>query len=213
VIPALLEPIVRLTSLKPVKFFDLGGGKYSWAFEQNYGGYAELDVPGAGFSNATLTMHVGEETDGNGSATNGRSWWQNMGRLSWTLRGEKVETLRQTFMFMGFQYVAVEGWPVGMPKPTIESMRGVPTSVMSERHQVGELVFDGVTPSAAIAASFGSGSGSGSGSSSNGAAAMQAVPSEKLNGTILAGVFHAIIWGQVSNFQSIPGDCPNREKQ
>ena len=54
-------------------------------------------------------------------------------------------------MFMGFQYLCVSDWPATMPPPTIASVRGFPTSTLSNRHQAGELIFDGVTPSASIA--------------------------------------------------------------
>ena len=91
-------------------------------------------------------------------------------------------------MFMGFQYLCVSGWPATMPPPTIDSVRGYPTSTLSKRHQVGELIFDGVTPSANIA--------------NNWAAQPPPPPPPpglhtKLNAEILAGVFHLIIWGQV----------------
>lgn len=80
-------------------------------------------------------------------------------------------------------------------------MRGHPTSTLSSRHQVGKLIFDGITPSASIANNWPP------------AAAAQ-LPANgihtKLNAEILAGVFHLMIWGQRSNLQSIPSDCPNR---
>ena len=203
--PTPIDPIVRLPTLKPVRFFDLGGGKYSWDLGQNFGGYAELDVPAKGFANTTLTVRVGEETDGSGGVSNGRSWWSNMGTLVWTLRGEEeIETLRQTFMFMGFQYLAVENWPAGMPKPTVDSLRGIPTSTLSSQHRAGKLHFGGVAPSADIASSFMHPQ------RTAGKAVTLSPNSSSLNCTILAGVFHAIIWGQQSNFQAIPGDCPNR---
>ena len=216
--PTLLEPVTRHGSapLKPSKFISHGGGQFAWHFDQNFGGYAELDVPAAGFANTTLTVTVGEEVDANGLPTNGRAtgWWENDGTLHWTLRGKQKETIRQTFMFMGFQYIGVVGWPDSMPLPTISSMRGVPTSTLSaDRHQVGKLTFDGMTPSASIAAGYRArGTTTAAAQLPSPPTAAPPATSTKLNATILAGVYHLTIWGQVSNLQSIPSDCPNREK-
>ena len=237
-VPTPLDPIVRLGPLAPGSFTAHGGGRFSWGFDQNFAGFTELDVPATGFANTTLIVEVGEETDAAGWPSNGHSWWSADGTLRWTLRGERRETLRQTFMFMGFQFIGVSGWPVRMEPPTIDSMRGVPTSTLSTAHRVGELIFDGITPSASIADGFRRSSvpaadlgGTVAPSAANAAPTVQhrrsAVPpatntvtaavaprhpSAGLNATILAGVFHLIVWGQLSNFQSIPSDCPNREK-
>jgi hypothetical protein len=195
--PTLLEPITRVEEIQPVNFSSHGGGRFVWAFPQNFGGFAELDVPAVGFANTTLTVQIGEEKDATGWPTNGHGWWTGDGHLSWKLRGtEAVETLRPTFMFMGFQYLCVSGWPATMPPPTISSVRGYPTSTLSKRHQVGKMIFDGVGPSASIANNW----------------STQPPPPPlglhaKLNAKILAGVFHLIIWGQRSNQQSIPSDC------
>ena len=176
-------------------------------------------MPATGFGNTTLAVTVGEEADPSGWPTNGRAtWWASDGTLRWKLRGATVETIRQTFMFMGFQFIGVSGWPAAMPPPTAASMRGVPTSTLTkERHQVGELTFAGVAPSANIAASYGTppphptaAPKAAAAASGQGRARGKA---KLLDGKILAGVFHLIIWGQVSNLQAIPSDCPNREKR
>ena len=36
------------------------------------------------------------------------------------------------------------------------------------------------------------------------------VTSLLLNASILAGVLHAAAWSQLTNYQSLPSDCPNR---
>ncbi len=198
--PTVLEPIIRVEEIKAVHFASHGGGRFAWGFPQNFGGFAELDVPALGFSKTTLTVQIGEEQDATGWPTNGHGWWTGDGQLSWTLRGtEAVETLRPTFMFMGFQYICVSGWPATMPSPTISSVRGYPTSTLSKHHEVGELMFDGVAPSASIANSWPAEPPQ-----------LQLPPvglHSKLNAKILAGVFHLIVWGQRSNQQSIPSDC------
>ena len=64
--PTLLEPITRVEEIKPVNFSAHGGGKFAWAFPQNFGGFAELDVPAFGFANTTLSVTIGEEQDASG---------------------------------------------------------------------------------------------------------------------------------------------------
>lgn len=94
--PTLLEPIIRVEEIKPSNFSSHGGGKFAWGFPQNFGGFAELDVPSTGFTNTTLTVQIGEEQDATGWPTNGHGWWTGDGHLSWRLRGtETIETLRQ----------------------------------------------------------------------------------------------------------------------
>ena len=104
--PSLLEPITRVEETHPVSFTSHGSGKFSWAFSQNFGGFAELNVPARGFTNTTLTVQVGEERDPSGWPTNGHGWGTGDGHLSWKLRGtEKLEILRPTFMFTGLQFI------------------------------------------------------------------------------------------------------------
>ena len=64
--PTPLDPIVRVAELRPVAFRSHGNGRYSWAFPQKFGGYAELDVPSAGFVKTTLVVQVGEVLDASG---------------------------------------------------------------------------------------------------------------------------------------------------
>lgn len=217
--PPPLEPVSRIALLAPIAFFSpadgLPSGTFTWAFAQNFAGYLELDVPALGFANTSLRVFAGEETDGKGGVRNQLRC--NM-QLQWRLRGATaVETIAPTFIFWGAQYFGVSGWPANMAPPTLLSARGVATSSFSDASVALRLVFDGIAPSGEIARAFAAGRGadlareharSNAAGAGAGAGAVPAAP--LLNASILAGVQHLTLWGQASNFQSLPSDCPNR---
>eukprot|EP01047_Picozoa_sp_COSAG01_P077858 COSAG01_NODE_14176_length_1487_cov_1.286023_2_plen_217_part_00 len=133
--PSLLEPITRVEEIHPVSFTSHGSGKFSWAFSQNFGGFAELNVPARGFTNTTLTVQVGEERDPSGWPTNGHGWWTGDGHLSWKLRGtEKLEMLRPTFMFTGLQFIGEQTVaPLDRQKPLAQLTKLVHALILDRR--------------------------------------------------------------------------------
>ena len=180
-------------------------GRYVFSFAQMFAGTVELDVPAAGATGQTVRLLAGERLYANGSVWNQLNYGSNQ-TLNWTLAGAALETLRPVFLFWGFQFLEVSGWPSSAPPPTVASLRGVATSTLSRR--AARIAFAGVEPSPAIAAGF--------------AAALRHEPRSRpgprdtallLNASILAGVMHAAAASQAANFQALPSDCPNREKR
>jgi alpha-L-rhamnosidase len=138
-----------------------------------------VTVDARGFANATLRLHGGELTDGKGAVIN---QLRSNTQVFWRLAGLEKEVVAPTFVFFGAQFFGVDGWPAGMPPPTISSAVALPTSTLRP-------------DKVALSLTFGGGGGG------------------SANTTLLAGVQAIIQWTQRANFQSIPSDCPNREKR
>lgn len=168
-------------------------------------------MPALGFANTTLTVVAGEETDGKGGVRNQLRCDMTM---SWRLRGSAaVETIAPSWLWWGAQYFGVRGWPAAMPPPTLASARGVATSTFTDASVALRLVFNGVAPSASIANGFAAARSSGAAAPLPPLLPAAAGAAPLLNASILAGVQHLTLWSARSNFQSIPSDCPNREKR
>ncbi len=111
--------IIRNEEIKPVKIIRTPAGETVFDFGQNMVGWLRLKV--AGPAGATITLRHFEVLDqqGNVYLTNLRKAQQ---ALTYTLKGDGVETYEPRFTFMGFQFVSVEGWP---GEPTLDSLTGV----------------------------------------------------------------------------------------
>ena len=197
--PALLNPAGTVTHpgrLPAAGFWDLGNGSYSWSFPSNFAGFVEVTVNASGFKNSTLRLFGGELTDGKGAVIN--QLHVNL-QVFWRLAGLTAEIISPTFVFFGAQYFGVDGWPAGMPPPTLASAMAVPTSTLWLDTGLLSLTF---------------GSSSSSSSSSSRSDRSQAGGNAgTVNTTLLAGIQAAILQSQRSNFQALPSDCPNREKR
>ena len=197
-LPQLQPPVRRVAQLAPASVVRDGAGNWVASFPQNFAGRVELDVPvSAADAGATVVLSAGERLFANGSVWNQLA--TNM-TLAWTLRGGPgaLETAALTFPFWGAQHVELRGWPAAAPAPTPASFRGFATSTLARS---SGIEFAGVAPSADIANAFAAGRG-------------PAPPADGLlDAAILAGVYHAVVASQLSNFQALPSDCPNREKR
>ena len=178
--PSLEHPVKTFMPIKAVGFSDLGAGNYSWTFPLNFAGIVEITVNAVGYTNSTVTLSGGEETDGKGGVI---CQLHVCMAVSWRLAGNAAEVITNSFSFFGAQHFQLSGWPQGMPPPTIDSAVSIPTSTL-------------IPDKVALTLDFGS----------------TAESQDALNTTILAAVQSAAQWGQQSNFQSLPSDCPNREK-
>ena len=214
--PPPLPPVTRALTLAPVQMWAFNAtstSTFTFAFAQNFAGRVEVDVPAAGFANTTIGVYAGEETDGKGGVRNQLRC--NMA-MSWKLRGLANETVTLTWMFWGAQYFGVKDWPNSMPPPTLASVRGVATSTFTDEMVALRLSFDGVAPSADIANGFvapGTLPPAAQPPRAPDASAAALWASPPLNSSILAGVQHLTLQCARANFQSIPSDCPNREKR
>jgi alpha-L-rhamnosidase len=204
-----LQASVQMMSegvLSPVSIQALSSQQrsYTISFGQNFAGFIELDIPTPPNSaGTTVYLYAGERIFPDNSVYNQLNSSTHM-ILNWTLSGlSTYETASNVFSFWGFQHVQVSNWPVGAAPPTLQSVRGIPTSTLERR---ATIQFDGINPSEQIAASFESEKRRYGYSRSRNTSLL-------LDTQILAGVAHAAYWSQSSNYQSIPSDCPNREKR
>ena len=141
--PSLVDPVGELALPRGVPaaaFWDLGKGAYSWAFPKNFAGGVAVTVDARGFANATLRLHGGELTDGKGAVIN---QLRSNTQVFWRLAGLQGEVVAPTFIFFGAQFFGVDGWPPGMPPPTIASAVALPTSTLRPDKEALALTFGG----------------------------------------------------------------------
>jgi alpha-L-rhamnosidase len=111
--------IIRNEEIKPAKLFRTPAGETVFDFGQNMVGWVRLNVQGPAGTTITLRHFEVLDQQGNVYLTNLRKAQQ---ALTYTLKGGGVETYEPRFTFMGFQFVAVEGWP---GEPSLDSLTGV----------------------------------------------------------------------------------------
>ncbi len=102
-------PVRRIEEVKPVKIFKTPGGDTVVDMGQNMVGWVRLTVQGP--AGATVTLRHAEVLDkaGNFYTENLRN---AKATLKYTLKGGGApETFEPHFTFMGFRYVAVDGYP------------------------------------------------------------------------------------------------------
>jgi alpha-L-rhamnosidase len=204
VTPRDLPPVRRVDEFAPIGQARVPApGVFSFSFPQNFAGYAELDVPAGAPPGTVLTLVAGEQLHADGSVYNQLT--VNMS-LTWVLSGA-AETVGNSFCFWGFQHVEVRGWgATGLPPPAPAQLHGIAISTLGYSEEaVTDLAFAGVRPSVHIAQELAAEAEAHGGR-------VEPQPYGLIDARVLAGVWHATLWSQRSNFISQPSDCPNREK-
>lgn len=193
--PAVLHPARLYTASDGSQVFDMG---------QNAAIQLQLSLPSEVPAGMTITLACGELTH----PENGTVWnpltagWIVGMNVSYITNGLGNEVFGTEFVFFGAQYCGVYGLPPGL-NLSVASLQAFPIS--TEAPTVSSIAFDGVQPSLEVAQTvFGLTPADDS----------PWLPVDApLNSRILAAVQHSILWSARSNFQSIPSDCPNREKR
>ncbi len=124
----MMPPIKTDTVIKPANLTEPKPGVFVFDMGQNFAGYAELDVRGK--AGHQVVMKYGERLGADGMidradiqqhvvkmGTN-----QQFQADTYILKGKGRETWHSRFVYHGFQYVEVTGFP---GKPTLENLRGV----------------------------------------------------------------------------------------
>ncbi len=111
--------VVRHEELQPIQILHAPAGETVFDFGQNMVGWVRLKVQGP--AGATITLRHAEVLDqeGNFYTANLRRAKQT---VQYTLKGDGVEVYEPRFTFMGFRYVAVDGWP---GEPSLDSLTGI----------------------------------------------------------------------------------------
>jgi len=113
-------PLVKShEEIRPVQIIHTPAGETVFDLGQNMVGWVRLKVQGP--AGATVTLRHAEVLDqqGNLYTTNLRAAKQT---VQYTLRGGGMETYEPGFTFMGFRYVAVDGFP---GEPGLDSLTGI----------------------------------------------------------------------------------------
>jgi alpha-L-rhamnosidase len=129
-----MEPIRITRTLKPVKLTEPKPGVFVFDIGQNLSGHVQLTVSGP--AGTEITLKHGERLHPNGTLDQidiaehirpfnapGRPREAPIPRFQtdvYTLKGSGVETWEPRFVYHGFQYVEVTGFP---SKPTLESIK------------------------------------------------------------------------------------------
>lgn len=112
-------PVRRIQEVKPVKIWTTPGGTLVADMGQNMVGWIRLTVEGP--AGTTVTLRHAEVLD-----KYGEFYTENLrsaeATIRYTLKGNGLEKYEPRFTFMGFRYVAVDGFP-GELKP--ENLTGV----------------------------------------------------------------------------------------
>ena len=139
--PDTLKPIRKFDEIKAVRMTEPVPGVYVFDFGQNFAGVEILRVRGP--AGATVTIYKGELLFDNGTIHN--QLRVNMTTV-YTLRGgDDVEVYEPDFVYYGFQYAQVTGFP---GKPTLDSLSG--RFVHSDLNATGDIEFQGDSAEASI---------------------------------------------------------------
>ncbi len=111
--------VVRHEELKPIQIIHTPAGETVFDLGQNMVGWVRLNVQGPAGTTITLRHAEVLDQEGNFYTANLRRAKQT---VQYTLKGNGVEVYEPHFTFMGFRYVAVDGWP---GKPTLDSITGI----------------------------------------------------------------------------------------
>ena len=124
----MMPPIKADQVIKPVKLTEPKPGVFVFDMGQNFAGYAELSVRGP--AGTKVVMKYGERLHTNGMIDRA-DIEQHVMRMdtnqqfqtdTYILKGGGRETWHSRFVYHGFQYVEVTGFP---GKPTLDNLRGV----------------------------------------------------------------------------------------
>lgn len=124
----MMPPIQTFDVLKPAKITEPTPGVFVFDFGQNLAGYAELNVRGA--AGTSVVMKYGERLGTNGLLDRAEIQ-QHVTRVdsnqlyqtdTYVLKGEGKENWHSRFVYHGFQYVEMTGFP---GKPSAENLRAV----------------------------------------------------------------------------------------
>jgi alpha-L-rhamnosidase len=166
----MFPPQKVMQTLDPVKVTLATPGVFVFDFGQNAAGWSQLSMSGA--AGTKITLRYGEKLATNGTVDqSGINQFVKAGAFqtdTYTLKGQGTETWEPRFVYHGFRYVEMSGFP-GTPTAANLKARVVHTSFEN----------------------------AGTFSSSN---------------DLFNKIQTAILWSYRSNFQSIPTDCPQREK-
>lgn len=107
-----------LREINPISIREQSAGKYILDLGQNFAGWLQLKVNGE--AGDTITMRFGEivQDDGELFTTNLRD---AQATAKYVLKGEGPEMWEPQFVYFGFRYVEITGWP---GKPTVDDFVG-----------------------------------------------------------------------------------------
>ena len=112
-------PVRRIQEIKPIKILKTPGGDTVVDMGQNMVGWVRLKVQGP--AGTTVTLRHAEVLD-----KQGNFYTENLraakAALRYTLKGGGPEVYEPHFTFMGFRYVAVDGYPGDL---TLDSLAGI----------------------------------------------------------------------------------------
>jgi alpha-L-rhamnosidase len=120
----MIEPIRIIEVIKPVKLTQPKPGVYLYDLGQNMAGAARLTVMGPAGTDVRIQYAELLHSDGTLDPTNIDTFCESgdFQTEHYILKGKGIETWQARFMYYGFQYVQVTGFP---GEPTLDSLVGL----------------------------------------------------------------------------------------
>jgi alpha-L-rhamnosidase len=113
-----MQPIRVTQTIKPIKIYNPDDGVYVYDMGQNFAGWSRIKVNGP--KGTKITFRYAENIDDDGSL-NYRSMNLAGATGSYILNGDGNEEYEPRFVFYGFRYVELTGFP---GTPTLENLTG-----------------------------------------------------------------------------------------
>jgi alpha-L-rhamnosidase len=126
-----IEPVQVTETIRPKTLCESAPGVWLFDMDQNFSGFARLRVRGE--RGTTIRLRHAENLNPDctlGTATNNRA----LNTDTYILKGEGEEVYEPHFVYHGFRYVEVSGWPGPM---TLDSIEG--RVIHTSSRQTGEL--------------------------------------------------------------------------
>lgn len=131
VVAQVAPSVKRQEKIRPQRIFQSPKGETIVDFGQNMVGWVRLRVQGP--AGTTITLRHAEVLDQAGNLyTENLRFAKQL--VSYTLKGDGLETYEPHFTFQGFQYIAVEGFP---GEPTLDHFTGI--VIHSEMATIGSF--------------------------------------------------------------------------
>lgn len=112
-------PVRKIQEIKPIKIIKTPNGETVFDLGQNMVGWVRLKVKGPAGTIVTLKHAEVLDKAGNLYIENLRKAQQ---KIQYTLKGGNTEIYEPNFTFMGFRYVAIDGYP---GQPDLETITGI----------------------------------------------------------------------------------------
>lgn len=192
--PRLFPPIRVVHRVAPVNVTQINAATWTFDLGNNFAGVAEIVLPTGVAAGHNITLVHTEYAD---IATTAGAPDYYLQQDTYTFSGKETagQTYRATFVYHGFRYVRVDGYPVGAPRPTITGL-----FMHSDVSAHGNLTFNNNTTTGSVLNAIHS-------------AVVQSQTSNLYSHPTVCKLSLAAVPALAPAHVHFPQDCPQREKR